>query len=460
MDVDLHSIAYKRRFLAIFVLMTGFIYMDRVLMSTLGQAIKADLALSDMQLGMLGGLAIAIFYALFAVPAARLAEYHSRVWIVASAVAIWSIMTTLCGLAKTFPQLFIARLGVGIGETGILATQSLVSDMFPPERRASALGIINFGYTLGIVGGAVASGLLVQSWGWRAAFFLLGLPGMALSLLILLVVKEPPRGALDEGSARNDGIPPKFREVVRTAFSKRCFVHVLIGATLVMTIGSGLSQFMHPFFVRRFHLSYANAALLFGAINGLTTGVGFVLGGVLADFLTGRDKRFYGIVPAVSLVLAAPLFAFGFLQADWRVAGPLLALGGMCSSTFFAPTYAVAHNIVTARMRASVTAIVSLGSSLTALAIGPTLAGYMSDRFSTFRLGADFTRLCPGGHAPTGASAKLASDCAQAGAFGTRDALVFFSLLFIWAAIHYLFASKTMRTDLPSTATTVRARPA
>jgi MFS family permease len=204
--------------------------------------------------------------------------------------------------------------------------------------------------------------------------------------------------------------------------------------------------------VRRFHLSYANAALLFGAINGLTTGIGFVLGGVLSDFLTGRDKRFYGIVPAVGLILAAPLFALGFLQADWRFAGPLLALGGMCSSTFFAPTYAVAHNIVTARMRASITAIVSLGSSLTALAIGPTLAGYVSDRFSGFRFGGDFAVLCPGGHAPIGAAAKLLGECAQAGALGTRDALVLFSLFFVWPAIHYLAASKTMRTDMPASA--------
>ncbi len=243
----------------------------------------------------------------------------------------------------------MARIGVGIGESGALATQSLISDMFPPNKRASALGILNLGVTIGIVFGAFASGLIVQRFGWRPAFFVLGLPGVLIALLIYFTIKEPPRGYSDPASALDDKAVPPFRAVLKIAFSKRCFVHVLVGATLVVTVGSVLSQFMHPFFVRQFHLGYAEAAVLFGAINGITTGIGFVIGGFLSDWLAKHDKRYYGIVPACGLLIAGPLFALGFVQTTWEAAAPLLAIPGMFSSTYFAPTYAVAHNIVQPR---------------------------------------------------------------------------------------------------------------
>lgn len=448
MNQSLNSPHYRRYFLAVFVAMTAFAYTDRVLMSTLGQAIKTDLDLSDTQLGMLGGLAIAVFYAIFAIPSARLAEKYRRAPLVSIAVTIWAVMTTLCGMAQNFGQLLMARIGVGIGESGALATQSLVSDMFPPNKRASALGILNLGVTIGIVFGAVASGLIVQKFGWRPAFFLLGFPGVFIALLIFFTIKEPPRGYSDPASVLAGDAAPPFRAVLKIAFSKRCFVHVLIGATLVVTVGSGLSQFMHPFFVRRFHLGYAEAAMLFGMINGITTGIGFVAGGFLSDWLARHDKRYYGIVPACGLLIAGPLFALGFFQTTWEAAAPLLAIPGMFSSTYFAPTYAVAHNIVQPRMRASITAILSLGSSLTALAIGPTLAGFISDKAASLHFGAGFAQQCPGGHAVVGAAAFAVHHCADATALGTRDALAVFSLAMLWAALHYYLASRTMQAEL------------
>lgn len=445
-EVRLTSSRYKSYFLAIFVTMTGFAYMDRVLMNTLGQAIKVDLDLSDTQLGMLGGLSIAVFYALFALPSARLAECYRRTYIVSAAVVIWSVMTTLCGVAQNFWQLLAARLGVGIGETGALATQSLISDMFAPNKRASALGILNLGVTIGLLFGAIASGLLVQTMGWRAAFFILGLPGLLLALAIALTIEEPPRGFSDGGLA--DERPPPLRTVLKLAFSKRSFVHMLIGATIVATVGAGVLQFMHPFFVRRFHLNYAEAAAMFGAINGITTGIGFMAGGFLTDWLTKRNKRYYGLVPAVGLLIALPFFLAGFLQTDWRIALPLLAIPGMFSATYFAPTYAVAHNIVTARMRASITAVVSLGSGLTSLAVGPMLAGYISDRSAAAYFPGNFALQCPGGHAAGGLSAQVDKACELASALGARNALVGMVLLLAWGTAHYYFASRHVERDL------------
>ncbi|HVZ69106.1 MAG TPA: MFS transporter [Rhizomicrobium sp.] len=445
-EARLRSPRYKSYFLFIFVTMTGFAYMDRVLMNTLGQAIKVDLGLSDTQLGMLGGLSIAVFYAIFAFPSARLAERFKRTYIVAAAVTIWSVMTTLCGVAQNFSQLLGARLGVGIGETGALATQSLISDMFAPNRRASALGILNLGVTAGLLFGAIASGLLVQSLGWRAAFFILGLPGLLLALAIALTIEEPPRGFSD-GEPSDERTPP-FLSVLKLAFSRRSFVHILIGATIVATVGSGVLQFMHPFFVRRFHLDYAEAAAMFGAINGLTTGIGFIAGGLITDWLATRDKRYYGIVPACGLLIAMPFFIAGYLQSDWRIALPLLAIPGMFSATYFAPTYAVAHNIVTPRMRATIVAIVGLSSGIIALAVGPTLAGFVSDSSAAFYFHGNFAIDCPGGRAASGLGAAVQRDCDTASALGVRNALILLTLLLSWASFHYFMAARTLKRDM------------
>lgn len=451
LELQLGSARYKRYFLAVFVTMTAFAYMDRVLMNTLGEAIKIDLHLTDAQLGMLGGLSIALFYALFAVPSARLAERYRRTGIISIVVVIWSVMTTLCGVATNFWQLLAARIGIGIGESGQLATQSLISDMFPPEKRASAFGILNLGVTIGLLFGAIASGLLVQAFGWRAAFFILGAPGLLLALLIHFTIKEPPRGFSDGPSTIVDDKPPPLRAVLSLAFSKRSFVHMLIGAAIISVVGSGVLQFMHPFFVRRFHLSYAEAAAMFGAINGVTTGIGFLAGGFLSDWLTKRDKRYYGLVPAIGLLIAMPLFIAGFMQTDWRYALPLLAVPGMFSATYFAPTYAVAHNIVKPRMRATITAIVSLGSGLTGLAIGPTLAGFISDWFSSYYYtSGSFVVQCPGGQAAPGLGPDIAQACTNAAGLGARNALIIMASLLAWSALHYLLASRSLRKDLPT----------
>ena len=428
--------------------MTSFSFMDRVLFSTLGQAIKVDLSLTDTQIGFLGGLSIALFYAVFAFPSARLAERYTRTTIVAVAVAIWAVMTTLCGVAQSFSQLLAARIGVGVGESGQLATQSLISDMFPPNRRATALGILNIGITIGIVFGAIASGVLAQAFGWRAAFFILGLPGLILAFVIFRTIEEPPRGFSDIQIGVVSAKPPPFRAVVSLAFSKRSFVHMLIGATLVGICGSGILQFMHPFFVRQFHMSYAQAAAMFGVINGVTSGFGFLAGGLLSDRLAHGDKRYYGLVPAAGLAIAAPLFILGFLQTDWRVATAILAIPGMFSATYVAPTYAVAHNIVQPRMRASITAIVSLGTALTSMAIGPTLTGIISDRSASYYFGAgNFVASCPGGHAIGLAHSALDLACEKASALGVRNALIASSSLLIWAAIHYFLASRSLKRD-------------
>jgi MFS family permease len=416
-------------------------FIDRTILNTVGEAVKRDLGLTDLQLGLLGGAAFALLNGLFGIPVARLAERHSRARIIAAAVAIWSAMTALCGLASGFGGLLAARIGVGVGEAGAGApAQSLLADYFPPERRATAFGILGLATPLGIILGAIGGAVVAQAFGWRAAFVLVGLPGLLLAALTWLTLKEPPRG-LSDGRLAGAEAPP-LREVVRVLAGSRAFRWLIVAGIVVNFVGFAGMSFAHPFFVRTFPVGYTEAAVAFALINSVSLAGGYYFGGTLTDRLGRRDVRWYGWLPAICMVLAAITYVVGFSQSTWLWTIVLLTPPGLFAGMYYAPTFAITHNLVGPRMRASAAAILTLTMSIVGMTLGPIVTGLLSDYFAAGAFAGDYGAACPG------VGTALETTCRAASAHGLRMALVSVCALYVLASLAFLRAAGSLPREL------------
>ncbi len=421
---------------------------DRTILSTLGQAIKQEMRLTDAQLGWMIGPPFAIFYAALGLPIARIAERKSRTWVIAASVLVWSVMTTFCGFAQGFAQMFLFRIGVGVGEAGGQpASASLISDYFPPIRRPFAFAIYGLGIPLGSMIGGIGGGWVAQHYGWRAAFFWVGVPGLILAALAAFTVKEAPRGH-SEG-VQVAAAPPSLAAAIKLLWAKRSFRNLLIGAALANLATNGILPFTVPFLVRTFHLPTAKAGLLFGIVSGVAGGLGALAGGYAATVMAKRDRRWYMFTPAIGLLLAAPVYWVAFSQGTYQAAAAVLFVAVMFHFAYTSPTYATAQNFVEPRMRASVQAILGISMTLVGSGLGPVLSGMVSDRFATraFTLG-EYARLCPGGRPSEGALPMLVQACGKASATGVQQAMMCSAVLCLWAMVHYLLASRNLREDL------------
>jgi len=436
------TVADRRWALIVLLAISTVAFIDRSILNTVGQAIKDDLKVSDLQLGLLGGAAFAVLHGLLAIPVARWAEHRSRVALISLAVAVWSAMTALSGFANTFAHLLLARIGVGVGEAGAGApSQSLLSDYYPPEKRASAFSILGLATPLGIVIGGLGGAVVAQQFGWRAAFFIVGLPGLVIAALAWLTVKEPPRG-FSEGRRDLDP-PPPFSAVLKRLGGSHAFRHILVAAVIINFVGFSGMSFLHPFMVRTFKVDYTTAAFAFVIVNSISLAGGYLMGGLITDRLVKRDVRWYAWAPAIGMALAAPSYILGFIQAEWIAAILVLILPGLFSGVYFGPTFAVTHNLVEPRMRASATALLSVVMSLVGMTTGPVVTGWLSDLFAANAFAAgDYAVACK---AP---GADLADACRVASAVGIRNALVVIVTLFWWASLHYLLAARTLRAEL------------
>ena len=453
--------------LVLLTLAYTFNFIDRTIISTVGQAIKADLRISDTQLGLLGGLYFALLYTVLAIPIARLAERYSRVNIIAASLVVWSGFTVLCGLAQSFAMLAAFRFGVGVGEAGCTpAAHSLISDFHAARRRASALAVYAFGNPLGSLFGAVAGGWLAQAFSWRMAFLVVGLPGVLLGILIKAVMREPPRGGGEASAA-----PPapfslsgEIRElaaVARVLFGKGPVRHMIFGATIASFGLNGISQFAPPWFNRAFGLDYAQVGLIIGLAGGLSSGVGALAGGFISDRLSRRGAAWYALTPALGLAIAAPLYAAVYLQASWQAAAALLMLPGLFLYTFLAPTFAVIQNSVEVRRRATATALMFFFLNLIAQGGGPPFVGALIDHLGQVFFtrpdlhgplqafgalltgqggGPDFAAACPGGR-PAPGGAVSAAACHAALTSGTQAGLLATLAFYLWAAVHFLIGA-------------------
>ncbi|HWE98998.1 MAG TPA: MFS transporter [Caulobacteraceae bacterium] len=455
-------------------------FIDRTIVTILGQAIKVDLKITDTQLGLLGGMAFALLYTVLGVPIARVAERRNRVTIISVSILVWSAFTAACGFASNFAALMAMRLGVGIGEAGCSPpSHALISDYFEPRRRASALAVYAFGIPLGGMIGAVIGGFLAKDYGWRVAFMVVGAPGLILAVLLKLIVREPPRGGSDPATpaiAPEDLAPAaapappgrwlatELKElgiVTARLFGSWPILNMILGVTLVSIAGYGVGQFGAPYFNRAFGLDYATIGLIFGVIGGVSTGLGTLAGGFVADRASRRGARWYALTPAIGLAIAAPLYLIAYALNDWRLAAVVLLVPGVFHYTYLGPTFGVVQNAVEPRRRATATAVMFLFLNLIALGGGPLLTGALIDAFAQFhfthagpagltsavhdllaaRTGAHFASACPGGGAPKGSPAALAARCHGALVAATRQGILVTVLFYLWGSFHYFLAA-------------------
>jgi predicted MFS family arabinose efflux permease len=442
--------SYKKWFMAVMLAVMIFNFADRAIVSVLAQPIKEDLNLTDTDLGIIQGLGFAILYAVLGIPLGVLAERVSRKLLIAASIAIWSVVTALCGAATSFQTLLLCRIGVGIGEAGVMPpSASLISDHFKPSRRGSMLAVLNLGAPFGFLVGQVLGGWVASQWGWRAAFYVMGAPGVLFALLVVLTLREPPRGLVEGLSQEPASKPPKTMEVVRYLFAKRAFRHLLLGFTLANFTMNAIANFVLPFFMRGFDVPLGTLSLIFGIVTFTSNGIGMLLGGFGFDWLRKRDLRWPAWGPAISLLLGIPFYFGAFYSRTFSVSMALVWVGNMTVVTFMAPTLGSMQNMAGPRMRAMTYALSAMIVALFGAGIGPTVVGILSDDIAQRVYAAgNFFANCPGGRA-LGALGSLAdSACVAASADGLRYALIIMLSVFVWASYHYFRAARTLQKDL------------
>ena len=412
------SNAVRNYTLAVIVLIYASSHVDRQIVSILAESIKQDLLLSDSQLGFLIGLSFALFYATLGIPIAILADRYSRRNIIAISVIVWSGMTALSGLAANFFQLALARIGVGIGEAGSSPpSHSMIADLYPLEKRGAAMGIYVAGINLGVLIGFLVGGFIDEWYGWRMAFFIVGVPGIFLGLLMFLTVREPMRSSPPKPLPKN-----LFKEVWNTfvlMMSIPSLRHIVIGCTLVVFVGYGTTYWNGVFFRRLHGLSPSETGVLLALIGGIIGGVGTFFGGWLADRLAQRDQRAYVWLTAAVKILIAPFVAWFYFETDTRIAAYLLAFIAFFGGFYLSVSFAMTQTLLPPASRALGAAILLFCINIIGLGLGPFVVGILSDFFS-----------------------------AEHGADGLRYALVIVTLLNIWGSYHYYLAGRSLRADL------------
>ncbi|MEM6638953.1 MAG: MFS transporter [Pseudomonadota bacterium] len=359
------------------VLVYAFNFIDRQIISILAVPIKADLGLSDTQLGVMSGLAFALFYTTLGIPIAWLADRRSRVWILSVALTAWSAMTALCGIATSFWQLFFARLGVGVGEAGGVApSHSLICDYFPPRERGRALALYAFGVPIGSALGIVFGGVIATRVDWRYAFFVVGIAGVLLAPLLRLTVREPARGRFDQGIPAT---PLPFGQALRELRKKPSFWWMALGASSASIMGYGVFFWLPSFLVRSFGLSLLDASFFYGGVLLIGGLAGIWGGGAIADRLGAVRRSAYVQVPAVAFFCAGPLYALAVLSTHpvltFFLLLPPMALG----LAWLGPVMSAVQQVVRPGMRASASAVFLFLINLIGLGGGTTVLGVMSD---------------------------------------------------------------------------------
>ena len=355
-----------------------FNFVDRQILAILLPQIRDEFGVSDAYLGFLSGTAFALFYVTLGVPIARYADRCNRRNLIAAAVALWSAMTAVSGLALNVAHLTAARIGVGIGEAGCSPpAHSMIADYYPPDSRSSAMGFYTLGISAGIMLAYLAGGWVAQNIGWRVAFFIVGVPGLLLAVIVRFTLREPERGASERRAG--SGKTPRLVEVVTFLASRRSFIHMAIAAGLSSFVGYSVVGFLPSFMVRSFNMPLAELGIWLGLILGLCGGAGFFFGGCIADHLgRGSHKRAFNFI-AVMLLLSAVLLAMMFLARTSTTALLLFIVPAATMNVYLAPVLSQAQSLVGLSMRATTSALVLLVINLIGYACGPWTTGTISD---------------------------------------------------------------------------------
>ena len=388
-------------------------FVDRQILSILMPSIQKDLQLSDTQLGILGGLAFALFYATLGIPIGRLADSWSRKGVISISLVLWSAMTAACGFANGFIQLLIPRIGVGVGEAGgSPPAHSLIAEYFPLEKRGTALSIFSLGVPIGILVGFLAGGWIDEYFGWRTAFLVVGVPGLVLGALVALTIREVPHSAQRAAA-------PSTAEVFRYLFGLSSFRHAAFGSALYAFVGYAVVGWA-PMFLQRSHgMSIGPIGTWLALIIGLGGALGTILGGRLADRFGASDRRAYVLVPAIALVAAYPPGFIIYLSDHTTLVLCTLTLPVLFGSMYQGPTFSVVQSLAPPAMRSTAAAVLLLVINIIGMGMGPSAAGILSD---------------------------LLSD--RFGVHSLRYAMLIISTVYLWGALHFWLASRSLREEL------------
>lgn len=397
----------------------AFSFVDRQILSTLFEPIKAEFDLSDTQLGFLGGMAFALTYSVLGVPLALLADRRGRKGIITASLAIFSTMTVLCGAAGSFAMLILARVGVGIGEAGVNpASQSIIADLFPKEKRSTPMAIVMAGAPVGMLTGLIGGSLIAATWGWRAAFYVVGLPGLLLAIIFWFTMREPKRGGADnrEGSMRD---APSLIETFRYMWCTKSLRYVVFAITLASIPGYGAGAWFPAFFMRTHELTLVQAGLILGLGGALSALAGTFAGGIAFDRFAKTSMASAVRLLGWSQMVGVPAALIVYTADHLVLAVVFMTIPAFCSAFFAAPTFALVQSLAQVRMRAVAASITLLSLNLISLGLGPLLIGILSDL------------LAP-----------------QFGEESLRNALAIVSMFSVLAAFLYLRAAAEVEDDI------------
>jgi MFS family permease len=396
-----------------------FNFIDRQLLAILQESIKLDLSLSDSQLGLLTGFAFAVFYVTAGIPIARWADRSNRRNIVALAVGTWSVMTAISGLSQHYWQLLLARIGVGVGEAGgSPPAHSIISDIFPPHKRASALAFYSTGVNVGILFGFLFGGWLNELFDWRVAFMVVGIPGILLALVVRTTLAEPVRGLAENKTVTAAAVP--FASVLSLLWSRLSFRHMAMGAALNAFAGYSTSSWTASFMIRSHNMTTGELGTWLALIMGLGGAFGVFFGGVLADKLAVRDTRWHMWLPALTGTICVP-----FMIAVYLVNGPYQALvlsvvPGVLFNVYLGNTLSMTHGLVGLRMRALASAVLFFILNMIGLGMGPWVVGFLSDQMA-----------------------------ASLGVESLRYAMLYtLPAAMLWSVCHFYLASRSLKDEL------------
>lgn len=437
-------------------------FVDRGLLSVVAPQMKPELGISDTAFGLLTGFGFALLYTVVGIPLAQFAETRHRVWIMTVCVALWSLMTALCGLAApvtigsitigAFWILLACRVGVGIGEAGCTPpANSLIADYYPPKSRSTALGYYAMGVTLGAVLANVIGGPVTDAFGWRWAFFIVGLPGLLVALIFKLTVKEPPRGYTDPpGTVRRERA--KFSDGLKELASKPSFWTMTAGATIAAFCGYGISSFQSLFINRSFGLSAGEAAILINTPVGLASAVGTLATGWLAEKMVKKHPNAIAWLPGIGLILSVPFYAWAFTTQNLWFCLAGLWIGGAIKYGYLAAQYTIGQGVVSAQVRAVSTAILLFVVNLLGYGLGPLFIGALSDVIFNMQVSAagaaELTRASCEGAARAALAAPLQEVCAVVHPKSLQQSMLITALLYAVAGFFFLLTCRWLKRDM------------
>lgn len=408
-DASATSPRYRNYVLAILIVVYTLNFLDRQILGILATPIKTEFQLTDSQFGLMSGLAFAMLYTTLALPIAWLADRFSRVWIMTAALTVWSGFTALCGFAGSFLQLFLCRMGVGVGEAGGVApAYSLIADHFPKSQRARAMAAYAFGIPIGTGAGTLVGGLLAATYGWRTGFIVVGLIGVVVAPIFRLTVRDPRRGGMDAPAPDAGAAParperttvaapkaPSFGAVLRTLLPKPSFWLLSLGAAASSVCGYGVALWLPSFFQRSLGLTLSQTAWYYSGIALIGGVLGIWMGGAMADRLSVKSRGAYPLVPAVAFLISVPCFLLAmnsgallslFTGESAGASWPALTAAFLIflvptglNLAWLGPITASIQHLVRASMRTTASALFLLINNLIGIACGIYYFGWMSD---------------------------------------------------------------------------------